>query len=177
VDKSIIRILKAEHRQLLDLIRAIASKSNGSETNRIRNFAELAKILRRHSTAESRVLYPALRTVPDLKLIAAEASEQHLIIDTLLRELEASKKDTSEWMARFQVFRENVEHHIEKEEEEIFEVMGQYFLYDELDSMADRYNDELGKAALQETEEQSETGAQKSARKLHDVIDRISVMP
>ena len=40
--------------------------------------------------------------------------------ETLMFQLEAEPKDTEEWTAKFTVLKENIEHHVEEEDGELF---------------------------------------------------------
>ncbi len=52
--------------------------------------------------------------------ITLEAFEEHKVVKTLLGELESLGKDKEEWTAKFTVLKENIEHHVEEEEGEMF---------------------------------------------------------
>jgi hypothetical protein len=52
--------------------------------------------------------------------ITLEAYEEHNVVKTLLAELDVLPKDDETWEAKLTVLKENVEHHVEEEEGEMF---------------------------------------------------------
>jgi hemerythrin-like domain-containing protein len=73
-----------------------------------------------HAQIEETIFYPALEEADETRDITLEAYEEHRLVKQLLGELESMQKDTEEWTARFSVLKENVEHHVEEEEGELF---------------------------------------------------------
>ena len=53
--------------------------------------------------------------------LTLEAYEEHKVVKTLLAELAGAKSPTDEWEAKAKVLRENVEHHVKEEENELFD--------------------------------------------------------
>lgn len=49
-----------------------------------------------------------------------EGYEEHHVVDTLMGELDDVSFDDETWGAKLSLMKENVEHHIEEEEEEMF---------------------------------------------------------
>jgi hemerythrin superfamily protein len=90
-------------------------------------FAELAV----HTTLEEELFYPAMKrqTDQDGKDLVAEAVEEHHVVTTLMDELKGLDPMDERYDAKFKVLMENVEHHIEEEEGEMFpeaeEVLGE----------------------------------------------------
>ena len=64
--------------------------------------------------------YPVLKEVAETRDITFEAFEEQRIVKELLKELSSTSKDSEEWTAKMSVLRENVEHHVEEEEGEMF---------------------------------------------------------
>ena len=63
---------------------------------------------------------PALEEAEETHDITLEAYEEHNLVKQLLAELESEAKDQEQWTAKFTVLKENVEHHVEEEEGELF---------------------------------------------------------
>ena len=90
-------------------------------------FAELAV----HTTLEEELFYPAMKrqTDQDGKDLVVEAVEEHHVVTTLMDELKGLDPTDERYDAKFKVLMENVEHHIEEEEGEMFpeaeEVLGE----------------------------------------------------
>jgi hemerythrin superfamily protein len=74
-----------------------------------------------HERMEEDIFYPALRSASDKATdIVLEGYEEHHVIDLILDEMFEVPEDTEQWHAKLKVLHENLEHHIEEEEEEMF---------------------------------------------------------
>jgi hypothetical protein len=85
-----------------------------------------------HEAIEEEIFYPALKEHPKTKEIALEGYEEHHVVDTVMAEIEGVAYDDEKWGAKFKVMKENLEHHIEEEEGEMFKQAKQVFDEDEL---------------------------------------------
>ena len=59
-------------------------------------------------------------------------------MDTVMAEIEAVPFDDERWGAKFTVMKENLEHHIEEEEGEMFKQAKQVFDQDELEQLGEQ---------------------------------------
>jgi hemerythrin superfamily protein len=74
-----------------------------------------------HERMEEDIFYPALRSVSQkAREIVMEGFEEHHIIDIILDELMGVPEDAEVWQAKLKVLRENLDHHMEEEEGEMF---------------------------------------------------------
>ena len=73
-----------------------------------------------HARIEETIFYPELKKADETRDITLEAFEEHRLVKQLLGELEEMDKGAEEWTAKFTVLKENVEHHVEEEEGEMF---------------------------------------------------------
>ena len=75
-----------------------------------------------HGRAEEEVFYPAVKKAPadDAKDMDLEAREEHGIVDVLLGQLPGMRPKDESFDAKMTVLMENVEHHADEEENEIF---------------------------------------------------------
>lgn len=75
-----------------------------------------------HATIEEEIFYPAMEEVrsEDADELVKEAEEEHKIVKTLLEELSALDPSDEQYDAKVKVLTENVRHHAEEEEEEMF---------------------------------------------------------
>jgi hemerythrin superfamily protein len=87
---------------------------------------------------EEAVLYPALKEHAETKDIVLEAYEEHDVVDTILGELERTPFDDGIWRAKLTVMRENLLHHIEEEEDEMFGQVRKLFDEETLESLGDQ---------------------------------------
>ena len=133
-----LRLLKEDH----DLVKRILTEGESTTERGVKTrtelFARLKSELTVHEQIEEEILYPALKANPKSKEIALEAYEEHHVVDEILGELEQTPPDDETWGAKFMVVKENLEHHIEEEEGEMFQQARQIFSKDELEEMGAR---------------------------------------
>jgi hypothetical protein len=108
-------------------------------------FTKVKRELEVHETIEEEIFYPVLKHHPKTKEIALEAYEEHHVVDTVMAEIEGVSYEDERWGAKFKVMKENLEHHIEEEEGEMFKQAKQVFEPTELT--------QLGESMLKRKEE------------------------
>ena len=103
-----------------------------------------------HEAMEEEVLYPALKAHPKAKELTLEAYEEHHVVDLVMEELEATPVTDEQWGAKFTVAKENIEHHIEEEEGDMFKQARDVFDDDELEDLGRRMQElkQLGEQVL-----------------------------
>ena len=67
-----------------------------------------------------------------------EAYEEHHVVDQVMAELEQTSVEDEVWGAKFTVMKENIEHHIEEEEGEMFPQARQVFDKEELRALGEQ---------------------------------------
>jgi len=85
-------------------------------------FDRFKVLLWSHARVEEAVFYAPLRGSDETRKEILEGLNEHHLGDALLDELEAMAVTSESWAAKFQVLREITEHHLEEEEEELFEM-------------------------------------------------------
>lgn len=113
-------VLKADHEKVAGILETIEESSERAIKTRDQEFARLKSELDLHAMIEEEIFYPALEESEETREITLEAYEEHRVVKQLLAELEAEPKDTEQWTAKFSVLKENIEHHVEEEEGEMF---------------------------------------------------------
>lgn len=128
-------LLKADHRKVADLFSKLEEARGNAKTslfNEIRNELEL------HTHIEEKIFYPAIEKPEPTHDLTLEAYVEHKGVKQLLEELDQSSL-SDEWDAKLKVLRENVEHHVDEEEGELFD-KAQEVLSDE---QAERLGDQM----------------------------------
>jgi hemerythrin superfamily protein len=133
-----LSLLKADHEDVKALLKSLDETTERAEKTRTEGFATLKEMLRIHESIEEEILYPALKKFAKTKDVALEAYEEHHVVDMIVGELEATPVDDEQWSAKFTVMKENLEHHIEEEEGEMFKQARQVMDEDELSELGDR---------------------------------------
>jgi iron-sulfur cluster repair protein YtfE (RIC family) len=113
-------LLKQDHQTVADLLEKIDKTTERALKTREELFTRLKTELDIHAKIEETVFYPAIENEEETRDITLEAFEEHRLVKQLLSELESMPKDSEEWTAKFTVLKENVEHHVEEEEGEMF---------------------------------------------------------
>jgi hemerythrin-like domain-containing protein len=114
-------LLKQDHETVAGLLEKIDQTTERGIKTREDLFTKLKTELDVHAKIEETIFYPALEDEEETRDITLEAFEEHRLVKQLLGELESMSKDAEEWTAKFTVLKENIEHHVEEEEGEMFE--------------------------------------------------------
>ena len=116
----VFALLKEDHEKVAGMLTAIDETTERAAKGREELFTRLKAELDLHATVEEEIFYPALEDADETRDITLEAYEEHRLVKQLLGELASEPKNTEEWTAKFTVLKENVEHHVEEEEGELF---------------------------------------------------------
>jgi hypothetical protein len=138
-------LLKEDHEKVKKILAELESTTERGVKTREALFTKVKQELVVHEAIEEEIFYPALKEHPKTKEIALEGYEEHHVVDTVMAEIEGVAYDDEKWGAKFKVMKENLEHHIEEEEGEMFKQAKQVFDEDELA--------QLGKSMLARKEE------------------------
>ena len=113
-------LLKQDHQTVADLLEKIDKTTERGLKTREELFTRVKTELDVHAKIEEEVFYPALENEEETRDITLEAFEEHRLVKQLLSELESMPKDDEQWTAKFTVLKEQIEHHVEEEEGEMF---------------------------------------------------------
>jgi hemerythrin-like domain-containing protein len=130
-------LLKEDHRKVKKLLAELESTTERGVKTREELFTKVKQELVIHEAIEEEIFYPALKEHPKTKEIALEGYEEHHVVDTVMAEIEGVAYDDEKWGAKFTVMKENLEHHIEEEEGEMFKQAKQVFDQDELTQLGE----------------------------------------
>lgn len=146
------KLLHEDHQKVKSLLKELEDTTERAEKTRERLIKEVEMELTIHSEAEEKFLYPRLQKISETKDLAYEALEEHKVVKTLLTELVSEPKGTDEWTAKLSVLKENVEHHIEEEEGELFAKAKRALPREEAESIGDSIMEYKEEHAEVETE-------------------------
>jgi hemerythrin-like domain-containing protein len=132
-----IGLLKEDHRKVKKLLAELESTTERGVKTREQLFTKVKQELVVHEAIEEEIFYPALKEHPKTKEIALEGYEEHHVVDTVMAEIEGVAYDDEKWGAKFTVMKENLEHHIEEEEGEMFKQAKQVFDQEELTQLGE----------------------------------------
>ena len=133
-----ITMLTDDHRTVKKLLRELESTTERGVKTREELFTRIKADLTVHEIIEEEIFYPALKEHPKARDIVLEGYEEHNVVDTLMSELSSLPFDDERWGAKAKVMQENIEHHIEEEEGDMFKKARQVFDEAELEELGNR---------------------------------------
>ena len=125
--QDVTELLKADHDRVDELFEKVKANADGDNKD---VFQTIRQELELHTHVEEQIFYPNLLENGDeeLQKIVREGLEEHGQVKTLLTEMGPMSGDDEKFKAKLQVLMENVEHHVEEEEREMFPMV-----HDQLD--------------------------------------------
>jgi len=133
-----IQLLKDDHEKMKRLLNELDGTTERGAKTRQELFAKVKEELTVHETIEEEIFYPALKEHPKAKEIVLEAYEEHGVVDMVMADIETVPFEDETWGAKFTVMKENIEHHIEEEENEMFKQARDVFEPQELEELGSR---------------------------------------
>jgi iron-sulfur cluster repair protein YtfE (RIC family) len=113
-------LLKQDHKKVSGIFEKLEPTTERGVKTREELFTQLKNELDVHAYIEEQIFYPAIKEAQETHDITLEAFEEHRVVKRLLSELDQLPKDDEKWGAKLTVLKENVEHHVEEEEDEMF---------------------------------------------------------
>lgn len=132
-------LLKADHKKVAELFDSLEAASGKAK---LVVFKQIKSELDLHAHIEEKFLYPALEKPEETHDLTLEAYEEHKVVKTLLAELAAASTADDEWQAKAKVLRENVEHHVKEEENELFDKADDVLSDEEIEDLGNRMETE-----------------------------------
>ena len=116
-----IVLLKKDHQEVRKLFTRFEKAGEDATVAKGEIVDEIIELLTVHTYIENEVMYPQIRErVPELEDDILESYEEHHVADILTTELAAMSPDAERFDAKTAVLIENVNHHIDEEEQEWF---------------------------------------------------------
>lgn len=121
-----IELLKADHDKVEELFEQAKANEDGDNTS---VFEQIKAELDVHTHIEETIFYPALieQGSEDLKKIVLEGIEEHRQAKMFLKEISALSEESEKFDPKLKVLMEDVEHHVEEEEGEMFSLVEEEF--------------------------------------------------
>jgi iron-sulfur cluster repair protein YtfE (RIC family) len=136
-----ISLLKADHDKVKELFE---KAENAGESRMASIFEQIKEELEIHTHIEETILYPRLKEIEELKDITLEAVEEHHQAKILLREISSLAEGSSKFEPKLKVLKEDIEHHVEEEENEMFPQMRKLIDAQELEKLGVEMEKEKG---------------------------------
>lgn len=137
----IITRLKDEHAAHRKLLERMRDTTPRAEVTRARLLDEFAAELRVHMRFEEDTLFPAIKPKADKETRAQtlECYAEHEAARATLHELESTRVSDEMWEAWLKVLAEELEHHMEEEEDDLFPQARKLIERSRLEAMNDEY--------------------------------------
>ena len=133
-----IVLLETDHRRFEALLKQGEESTDRATKTRASLLATLTSELAVHELLEEKILYPALAPHAETREIVLEGFQEHHVADLIAKELEHTATGAEEWGAKFKVLKENLEHHIQEEERDMFRAARVVLTGDELAALRKR---------------------------------------
>ena len=145
-----IVLLKDDHKQIRKVFRDFQSAGEEATARKGKLVDTMIELLTQHTYIENEVMYPRVRALlPELEDDVLESYEEHHVADVLVMELSAMKPTDERFDAKTTVLIENVQHHMDEEEQDWFP----------------KVREGLGRKQLQEIGEEMLAAKKKAPRK------------
>jgi hemerythrin superfamily protein len=142
---TLFEALREDHdtqRTLLGLL----IKTHGDSDGREELFEKVKKALTSHAAAEERALYIPMMELDMTQEKARHSVAEHHEIDELVEELEDTDFSSPGWLAAARKLHDLVTHHLDEEEQEVFQLAGRALSDDAKARLADSYREEMAAA-------------------------------
>ena len=137
-----IELLKKDHKTVKSLFESFEkAKEQDRDASKAELFASIKEELEAHTRVEEELFYPAFDRAAeedDDKELVLEAAEEHKQVKTLLAELSGMDPGDESFDAKVKVLMDNVEHHVEEEEGEMFPHAQKQLGSDTLEQLGER---------------------------------------
>lgn len=130
-----IEMLKKQHREVETLFAKFDKLGKNAARSKQGVFEEIADALAMHATIEEKHFYPAVKA-KRTEDILLEALEEHLGIKRVIADLLELDSSDDTFDAKMKVLKEQVEHHVEEEESDLFPKVPKVLDKAELTSLA-----------------------------------------
>lgn len=170
-----IELLKKDHQKVAGLFKRYEAAEDDAAAEKEELFRMIKRELDVHARIEEEIFYPAAKQAPseEAKELVAEAGEEHKQIKTLLAELDGMDADDEQFGAKMTVLKEDVEHHVEEEQDELFPKVRKALGNDRLEELGRQL--EARKQALAATEGEDEDDADEVGARVSQGVMRATV--
>jgi hemerythrin-like domain-containing protein len=142
----IFEVLTSEHEKVSKILEQMDQTSNRAASRREKLVQNLNTNLLPHMYAEEQYFYQILLDETSEQEDVYSALEAHRAAKMVLSDLTEAAADDPRWMARLKVLKELIEHHVEEEESQIFDIARKVIDEERSNEVAKRFK-ELKKEA------------------------------
>lgn len=116
-----IELLTQDHKTVKELFEKYENLSDRSTATKKKLATQICLELTKHATAEEEIFYPAVREANgDTEDLVDEATVEHASAKDLIAQILEMNPGDDLYDAKIKVLSEQIEHHVEEEEQEMF---------------------------------------------------------
>jgi hemerythrin superfamily protein len=116
-----IALLITDHREVSDMFEQFDQLGDRAMVGKEKLKDKICKALTAHTMIEEEIFYPAVRkAIEDGEDMVVEAVVEHASAKDLIRQLQEMQPDDELYDAKVKVLGEQIDHHVEEEEKEMF---------------------------------------------------------
>lgn len=130
-----IELLETQHREVEKLFAAIEAAGDPQRKEQL--FLELADALAIHAKIEEQIFYPESKDARTEDMLR-EAVEEHLSVKRLIADILEIEGTDPSFDAKCKVLKEQVQHHVEEEEGELFKAVEKLFDSERLEELGEQ---------------------------------------
>ncbi|MBS8228923.1 hemerythrin domain-containing protein [Vannielia litorea] len=130
--------IKADHDRHRELLATLEDTSGASDT-RAAAWREFYHDVKAHAAAEEETFYSKLISETWGQEHARHSVHEHQELDDIMEELNEMDMASPGWLTRFKTLKHDYEHHIDEEENEIFERAREVISNDEIAGYGERF--------------------------------------
>jgi hemerythrin superfamily protein len=132
-----VTLLRNDHKTVEGLFKKFEKAGPNAHKTKQDLVEKIVEELSIHAAIEEQVLYPAARAaVPDENDLVLESLEEHHIVKWVLSEIDGMDPTDERFTAKVTVLIENVRHHVEEEEGDLFPALRKGMKRKELEELA-----------------------------------------
>lgn len=136
-----IELLKEDHNKVDRLFQKVKGSPDDTEKHK-ELFEQIKAELEVHTHIEETIFYPKLKEKEELKDITLEGIEEHHQAKIFLRELSNLSDDSEKFEPKLKVLMEDITHHVQEEEGEMFPKVREIFDETELEELGRQLEEE-----------------------------------
>ena len=133
-------LLIADHNRVRGLFAQFKQAHESDDTATMSEVAlKIFEDLEVHTTIEEEIFYPEIQdTTGDIHETVEEGLQEHHVANVLMAEVKQLPDGSEEWVAKIQVLIENVEHHADEEESDLFPPLRSKVAHERLEKIGER---------------------------------------
>ncbi|MCA8863274.1 MULTISPECIES: hemerythrin domain-containing protein [unclassified Halomonas] len=139
---TIFEALRQDHDIQRDLLARLV-ETHGDSDERDNLYQQVRAELRYHAAAEERALYIPMMSIDLTQEKARHSVAEHHEIDELLELLDETDYSATHWLTHAKQLQDLVTHHLDEEEQEVFQLAGRGLQDKQKTSLAGEYQEEM----------------------------------